>query len=107
MPTKLIVAIDADSAAFEHDYLGELARILRRWALHLSDGPVGDEGPLVDMNGNTVGSWTLVELADEPTDAEIEAESAQAYEDYVCSGGLDHEDPKIVHLLHHDPEATP
>jgi hypothetical protein len=58
------VVIETDSAAFDYDAAGEVARILRR----LADGKLDELGPgrprktdsgsLRDSNGNRVGAWT-------------------------------------------------
>lgn len=60
------LTINTDNAAFgDGDNAAEaceLARILRMLAETFdSDGWVGDEGRLRDINGNTVGNWTLTE----------------------------------------------
>jgi hypothetical protein len=55
-------SIDIDNAAFDDDHRAELVRLLDSWALsqpalHLTKRHKGcDE--ILDVNGNTVGSWT-------------------------------------------------
>lgn len=49
--------IETDNAAFGDFRAVEVARILRQLADNLSTS--GDSGNLRDINGNTVGTWTL------------------------------------------------
>ena len=54
------VTITTDNAAFgESDYemRAEVARILREIADDLDNGK--DGGPCIDINGNTVGRWSV------------------------------------------------
>jgi hypothetical protein len=53
------VTIETDNDAFTPDPRPELARILRRVADHIEAGL--DAGTLADINGNTVGSFSLTE----------------------------------------------
>ena len=50
------ITINTGNAAFEDD-LGEVARILTDLAARFTDGV--DEGPVLDVNGNTVGRVTV------------------------------------------------
>jgi len=54
--------IDTDNDAFSADEgRDEVARILRNLAEILwTKGPGDDTGLLRDVNGNTVGTWTMV-----------------------------------------------
>jgi len=54
--TRFTVSIDTGNDAFEGDRDREIARILRKLADRLESCNPG-EGPLYDVNGNTVGSW--------------------------------------------------
>ena len=58
---KVRIEFEADNAAFEEDFTGEVTRILTRAA-----GRMGalrhdpeDSGALLDSNGNLVGFWTI------------------------------------------------
>ena len=58
--------IDTDNAAFYDDSDGdafdpgpELARIFRELADQVEEGDLYAEGAVRDVNGNTVGRWTL------------------------------------------------
>jgi hypothetical protein len=60
---KATITIDMDNAAFEDAPGSELARILRRLAKAVDghDFDPRDSGKLYDINGNTVGSFTVSE----------------------------------------------
>lgn len=55
-----------DNAAFEND-LSESARILKGISETLSNMPTWDrqsfliDGPILDINGNRIGQWEIVE----------------------------------------------
>jgi hypothetical protein len=51
------MSIDTANAAFEDDNPGELVRILREVADLVEAG--SDGGTLRDINGNSVGVWTI------------------------------------------------
>lgn len=52
--------IETDNAAFDENHGEEVARILREIADNLNFGNVfGLDGTARDINGNTVGEWTL------------------------------------------------
>jgi len=51
------VEISTGNAAFDGDVPGELARILSAIIVAIEDGDRA--GACRDINGNTVGSWTL------------------------------------------------
>lgn len=60
------LSIDMDNAAFDPDLLdgspnAEVARILRDLAdrLDSDEGSMAAQGSVRDVNGNTVGTWTL------------------------------------------------
>jgi hypothetical protein len=55
-----------DNAAFVDDLNGEIARILRETARKVGDDG-RDGGTLVDVNGNNVGSFDIVEDANDET----------------------------------------
>lgn len=62
------VSIGTDNAAFADDFEGEVARLLvlaaERAAEALGEQRAASEGGrLLDANGNTVGSWTLIATA--------------------------------------------
>jgi hypothetical protein len=60
---SITLTISTDNAAFEEDASGEVARILRKFAERLDEQAMpepGETGRLpLDINGNTVGSWTV------------------------------------------------
>ena len=49
--------IECDNAAFETGLRYEIERIVRRALDDLKDGAI--DGKLRDVNGNTVGEWSL------------------------------------------------
>lgn len=51
------LTIETDNAAFTDDAAREVARILRQLAKKLEDGK--DSGKVMDLNGNSVGSFEL------------------------------------------------
>ncbi len=53
------LTIDTDNAAFEHGPRQEVGRILREVAQSLKAGDT--EGRIRDVNGNTVGSFSLTD----------------------------------------------
>ena len=56
---KLTIKINMDNAAFENDHELECVRILAEFVKDLENGltlSIGDNYPLMDFNGNTVGS---------------------------------------------------
>lgn len=59
------VSVGTDNAVFADDYEGEAARLIRLAAKQAAEA-LGDQrearesGRLLDVNGNTVGSWTLI-----------------------------------------------
>lgn len=56
---KLKININLDNAAFEDE--GEISRILRQLADKISyDGRI-DGGKIMDVNGNSVGTWEITE----------------------------------------------
>lgn len=57
---KFAIAIDMDNAAFEDANGAEVARILEDAARAVYGSlNVGDTGPLRDVNGNKVGTWSV------------------------------------------------
>jgi len=56
---KLIVELDLDNAAFDAD--DEITRILHRLGDTLDGISLGVkyQGTLLDVNGNTVGAWSI------------------------------------------------
>jgi hypothetical protein len=56
MGKSFALTIDAENAAFEPEPGPEVARILREIADELTSQ---DSGSAMDINGNTVGHWTL------------------------------------------------
>ena len=60
---KFTLEIRIDSAAFEYDYAPELQTILRRISNRLDCGEFypGDEVPVLDTNGVSVGSFRVTE----------------------------------------------
>jgi hypothetical protein len=57
-PAVEVTIDDTDSAAFEDgDTTDEIARVIREAARMIEHG--SDEGPLWDINGNTVGSFRM------------------------------------------------
>ena len=59
MKLQLIIE-STENAAFEGDmFASEAARIVRLAAVHIEQGREG--GPLMDYNGNRVGSWLWIE----------------------------------------------
>ena len=56
---RFTVEIKTENAAFSDGCEPELARILQRLAKELEYTclATGDEGPLIDFNGNKVGRW--------------------------------------------------
>lgn len=72
------IAIETDNAAFGDDPTHETARILTQLAYRLQNnaypldgGPAG--APMIDSNGNTVGSWTYAPGTVEADAATVEA----------------------------------
>jgi hypothetical protein len=60
--------IETDNAAFAFDNAAEeVARILRQAAERIATHTRSSEGPLFDMNGNRVGSYSF-DLADDLED---------------------------------------
>jgi len=56
---NLKININLDNAAFEDE--GEISRILRKLADKISyDGRI-DGGKIMDVNGNSVGTWEITE----------------------------------------------
>ena len=56
---NLKININLDNAAFEDE--GEISRILRKLADKISyDGSI-DSGKIIDINGNSVGTWEITE----------------------------------------------
>ena len=53
----LMEPMDCDNAAFDDAPASEIARILRSVARKVEQGAEG--GKLIDVNGNTVGSWRV------------------------------------------------
>jgi len=51
------VSIETDNAAFDPDPIPELDRIDRRIREQVREGR--DEGRVIDVNGNKVGSWEV------------------------------------------------
>ena len=52
--------IETENAAFEKTPGREIARVLRRLADRLEGGfACADGGKLMDVNGNSVGNWSL------------------------------------------------
>jgi hypothetical protein len=54
--------IATDNAAFDKEGGGtgvEIARILREIASKVERGVTGANNPVMDINGNKVGTWTL------------------------------------------------
>jgi hypothetical protein len=74
--TTFNLSIDMDNAAFDGDAVTEVQRILRDLITNRlplfpqrGGGRLGRSvGPLHDINGNTVGTWEVVD--DEPDEAE-------------------------------------
>ena len=60
-PVLFQLNVSMDNAAFEWPH--DLSRILRELADKLENRQIypGMEGPLRDINGNTVGQWEVVE----------------------------------------------
>jgi len=57
---KITININMDNAAFEDE--GEVKRILNTMVDRMDDiVRPGDGGKLRDVNGNTVGNWTVEE----------------------------------------------
>jgi hypothetical protein len=57
---NLKININLDNEAFE-DQEGEISRILRQLAEKISyDGRI-DGGKIMDVNGNSVGTWEITE----------------------------------------------
>lgn len=54
----LTIQFKTDNAAFAEDGSAEVARILRKIASKIENTRDGS-GPAVDLNGNTVGHWSL------------------------------------------------
>lgn len=58
IPSTLNAAFDEE----EGNAGAELARILRELAARVEGGvPTGDDASILDVNGNTVGSWSYVD----------------------------------------------
>jgi hypothetical protein len=55
---NMTIKFKTDNAAFEDGFMTECARILRELATELEEYG-NDNGPIRDINGNTIGSWTL------------------------------------------------
>ena len=55
--TTITVTIDLDNAAFDDEPATEVGRILRQLATNVEEGDIPPFN-LVDLNGNTVGSFT-------------------------------------------------
>lgn len=66
MKFSLSVDIEMDNAAFEDGNGGraELVSCLERVIARLKNGGA-TSGPVKDLNGNTVGAWSIDEDADE------------------------------------------
>lgn len=60
--SKFSIEFECDNAAFEEDPAQEVSRILTRTASHVLNGHT--EGRVKDINGNTIGRWSL-ELDDD------------------------------------------
>lgn len=56
--SELRIAVSMDGAAFEDGPATELGRILRNLAERIEGGEL-DGGTLLDVYGNTAGSWTI------------------------------------------------
>lgn len=54
---EFIARLDMDNAAFEDRAATELARILENIARKVKRGD--DAGKIMDVNGNSVGSWEV------------------------------------------------
>ncbi len=59
---KLKLTLEMDNSAFDdgNNRHSETARILSKLADKLEMNPGCTEGRLVDLNGNTVGQWSVV-----------------------------------------------
>lgn len=55
--TKFTLTIDLDNDAFQPDPAEELAYHLRRITNQIAAGY--QSAPIIDTNGNTVGSWSI------------------------------------------------
>lgn len=53
----ITIMLNNVNAAFEDNHGGEVARILRRLADQAEQGDLGDTCRLLDINGNTVGTF--------------------------------------------------
>lgn len=51
------LSIDCDNAVFEDEPATEIARIMATVAERVTEGGIG--GNVRDLNGNTVGGWTV------------------------------------------------
>lgn len=56
---RLVVEIDADNDAFAEDFAGELRRVLSVVASRAAAAQPGDDGGVMDVNGNTCARWSL------------------------------------------------
>jgi len=58
---KLTIQISTANAAFEDDPCLEVKRIIETLVriLHERGFPMGDSGPLIDINGNKVGAYNI------------------------------------------------
>ena len=59
--SKVTIVINTDNAAFEEDTSGELGRIFRELADEFANGDLRDNGRIYDINGNSVGTYDVVE----------------------------------------------
>lgn len=51
--------IKMDNAAFQPAPGLELAAILRGLAVNVEEAGPGEDGPIIDVNGNTCGEWKI------------------------------------------------
>ena len=57
METGFEMTVETSNDAFEEDYTGETVRILKDVASKIERG--SHSGPVVDVNGNTIGNYYL------------------------------------------------
>lgn len=60
---KFILEINLDNAAFDDGKTAEVSRILKNLSNFRQFGKLapGDGGKLMDVNGNSVGEWSIEE----------------------------------------------